>query len=241
MYRLNVFGRVSIDGADGPVTGRAVQRHRLALLCVLAASRSPSVSRDKHVTYLWPESDSKRARRALADSIYRLNGALGGNAVLGAADQLRLNGSIIESDVAIFRSSIARNAWEEAVQMYAGPFMDGFFLPNSLELERWVEVTRERLESELSRALESLADERHARGDAAGTIDAWRQRAALDRYDSRVALRLAEALARGGNRAAALRHAHAHIRLVEEEYGARPDPEIIAFAGTLTGSTEPRR
>ena len=37
MYLLSLLGGVSIDGVDGPVIGRAVQRHRLALLGILAA------------------------------------------------------------------------------------------------------------------------------------------------------------------------------------------------------------
>lgn len=237
MYRLTLLGGVSIDGMEGPVTGRAVQRHRLALLSVLAASLSPGVSRDKLVTYLWPESSAGRARHALADSIYRLNGALGGNAVRTVGDQLRLDGAIVSSDVGAFRDAVAVGVWEDAVRIYSGPFMDGFFLPDALELERWMETTRERLECDYARALEALAEERHARGDAVGAIDAWRQRAALDRYDSRVALRLMETLAAAGNRAGALRHARAHIRLVEQEYGAQPVPELVTFAERLMKAT----
>ena len=70
MYLLSLLGGVSIDGVDGPVIGRAVQRHRLALLGILAASRAPGVSREKLVTYLWPERSAPRGRHALADSIY---------------------------------------------------------------------------------------------------------------------------------------------------------------------------
>lgn len=233
MYHLNLFGGVSIDGPDGPVSGRAVQRHRLALLGVLAASRSPNVSRDKLVTYLWPESSSARARHALADSIYRLNGALGGNAVLILGDQLRLNGAVIGTDVGAFLRAVRAGAWDEAVRAYSGPFMDGFFLADAVEFERWMEGVRERLSDEYARALELLAEECRARGDAAGAVLAWRQRAALDRCDSGVALRLMQALIAAGNRAGALRHAHAHLQHVESELGKQPIPEIAAFAEHL--------
>jgi DNA-binding SARP family transcriptional activator len=233
MFRLNLFGGVSIDGVKGPVTGRAAQRHRLALLSVLAASLSPGVSREKLVTYLWPESSAARARHALADSIYRLNEALGGSAVLAIGDQLRLNSTIVRSDVGMFRGAIASFAWEDAVRMYSGPFMDGFFLPGALEFERWIELVRGRLDAEYGRALESLAGQRAASGDAAGAVVIWRQRAMLDRYDSRVALRLMEALVAAGNRAAAVRHAHSHTQLVQEELGTRPVPEIMNFAERL--------
>ena len=234
MYRFNLFGGVSIDGPEGPVTGRAVQRHRLALLGILAASRSPNVSRDKLVTYLWPESSSRRARHALADSIYRLNGELGGNAVLILGDQLRLNGAVIDTDVGAFHRAVSAGAWEEAVRAYSGPFMDGFFLADALEFERWMEGVRERLNDEYAQALESLAEECRARGDAAGAVVAWRQRAALDRCDSGVALRLMQALIAAGNRAGALRHAHANLQQVALELGTQPLGEVAAFAEQLT-------
>lgn len=233
MFQLRLLGGVSIDGAEGPIAGRAVQRHRLALLAILAATASPSVSRDKLITYLWPESDARRARHALADSIYRLNEALGGSAVLCVGDELRLNLAILSSDVVDFHLAIKRRAWEEALLLYGGPFMDGFFLPEALEFERWLELVRERLEGEYALALESLAQERHARGDTAAAVAAWRQRAALDRYDSRVALHLMEALVAAGNSVGAVRHACMHIGLVQRELGMLPIPEIAALAERL--------
>jgi DNA-binding SARP family transcriptional activator len=233
MYRLNLFGSVSIDDESGPVTGRAVQRHRLALLGILAASRALGVSREKLISYLWPDSGTRRARHALADSVYRLNETLGGSAVLVVGDQLRLNGAIVICDVSMFRDAIAMGAWEDAARLYSGPFMDGFFLQGALEFEQWMELVREQLASEYGMALEALAGQRATSGDSAGAVAAWRQRATLDRYDSRVALRLMEALVAAGNRAAAVRHAHSHARLVEQELGTRSLPEIATLAERL--------
>jgi DNA-binding SARP family transcriptional activator len=233
MYSLNLLGGGSIEGLEGPVTGRAAQRHRLALLGILAASLSPGVSRDKLVDYLWPERSATRARHALADSIYRLNEALDGSAVLAIGDQLRLNGTIVRSDVGAFRHAITSGAWDDAVRAYSGPFMDGFFLPGALEFERWMELVRERLESDYAQALELLAAQRSASGDSAGAVAAWRQRTLLDRFDSRVALELMEALVAAGNHAAAVRHAHFHTRLLHEELGTHPAPEIATFVERL--------
>lgn len=233
MFRLRLLGGVAIDGAEGPMTGRAARRHPLALLGIVAASASPCVSRDKLITYLWPESDVRRARHALADTIYRLNEALGENAVDCVGDQLRLDDAILSCDMRDFRIAIGARAWEEAVRLYAGPFMDGFYLPHALEFERWLELVRERLEGEYALALESHARELQLRGDAAGAVAAWRQRASLDRYDSRVALRLMEALVAAGNSAGAVRHAQLHTQLVERELGMHPLAEITALVRRL--------
>jgi DNA-binding SARP family transcriptional activator len=111
--------------------------------------------------------------------------------------------------------------------------LDGFFVHGQLDSARWRALVRERLAPEFGQALESLAAQRSASGDSAGAAAAWRQRALLDRYDSRVALRLMEALVAAGNHAAAVRHAHFHTRLVQEELGTPPLPEITTFAERL--------
>jgi hypothetical protein len=42
-----------------------------------------------------------------------------------------------------------------------------------------------------------------------------------------------EALVAAGNSAAAVRHAHLHARLVKEELGTHPVPEILTYADRL--------
>ena len=37
--RLRLFGGAAIDAGSGPITGRATQRHRLALLALLSSTR----------------------------------------------------------------------------------------------------------------------------------------------------------------------------------------------------------
>jgi DNA-binding SARP family transcriptional activator len=53
-FTLKVFGGVSLAAHAGPLSGSAVQRHRLAVLAVLAVSHPRAVSRDKLLAWLWP-------------------------------------------------------------------------------------------------------------------------------------------------------------------------------------------
>ncbi len=238
MYSLRLFGGASIEGPDGPLTGRAAQRHRLALLALLATSPR-GLTRDKLIAYLWPEKGTPRARHALSDSIYRIHEALDREAVLAAGDELRLVRDRLPSDVDDFRRALEAGEWERAVDVYAGPFMDGFHLPRSSTFERWLDGERERLGRRYGDALESLAEHRSERGDLKGAVEAWRRRAAHDRFDSRVAVRLMQALEDAGNRAGALRHARAHARLLEQEFGAEPDPDVDELAERLRAAPDP--
>ncbi|MFP5354462.1 MAG: hypothetical protein ACLGIK_04810, partial [Gemmatimonadota bacterium] len=158
MFHLKLFGGASLDGPAGPVGGRAVQRRRLALLALLATTRGRGVTREKLVGYLWPDSDPERARPLLSDSIYRVNQAVGGEALLAVGEELRLNADVLRCDVVDFRDAVARRDWERAVELYTGPFLDGFYLTSADEFERWIETAAGRELAPLVAALRARAE-----------------------------------------------------------------------------------
>ena len=119
------------------MAGRAAQRHRLALLALLAASGGGGVTRDKLIAYLWPEADEERGRHLLSNSVYMLRQALGDEALGGAGDVVRLDAASVRCDVRDFEDAISRGEFARAVGLYAGPFLDGFFLADAPEFERW--------------------------------------------------------------------------------------------------------
>ncbi|HJU64256.1 MAG TPA: BTAD domain-containing putative transcriptional regulator [Gemmatimonadaceae bacterium] len=237
MFTIKLLGGASIDGPEGPVTGRATQRRRLALLALLAAARSRGLTRDKLVSYLWPESSTESARHLLSDSVYVLNRTLGEGAVVAAGDDLRLDVRMVACDAVQFEEALAAGDAARAVALYAGPFMDGFFVGDAPELERWIEGERERLARDFSKALELLAEERAAAGDRAGSLDTLRRLAAHDPYNSRIAVRLMQALYDAGDRAGALQHARVHTTLLEQEFGTEPSPELVSFVERIRQAT----
>ena len=242
-FSIRLLGGASVEGPDGPLTGRATQRHRLALLALLAASPG-GVSRDKLAGYLWGDSDDERARRSLSDSMYRINKALGAGAVTAVGDELRLDPELLPSDLRVFRDALANREWQRALDAYTGPFLDGFHLSDAVEFERWLDSERDALAKAYADALEALAERRAEEADVAGAVSLWQRRAALDPYDSRLAVRLMEALDAAGNTAGALRHARVHTQLLEQEFGTDPGEDVAALVERLrgrSGSWPPRR
>ena len=233
-FQLRVFGSPSIERESGePLSGRAAQRHRVGLLALLALAPSCRLSRDKLIAYLWPESDSERGRNLLKVSTYVLRTALGENALLTEGDDLRLNGDIVRVDALEFEAALARADYAGAASLYRGPLLDGFFLSDAPEFEQWASRERERVAAGYARALEALAGDAEARKDFATAAEWWKQRSALDLYDSRVAVRLMQALEAGGNVAGALQHASIHQRLLQEAFGIAPNPDVAALADRL--------
>lgn len=79
VFRLELFGSASIDGPGGPVTGRAVRRHRLGLLALLAMAGHRGMTRDKLAGYLWPDADGETVSMSLvyddaSEPVMRISG-----------------------------------------------------------------------------------------------------------------------------------------------------------------------
>src|SRR5215207_11070648 len=127
MFSLQLFGGLILKGDRGPITGRAAQRHRLALLALLSSHRD-GVSRDKLVAYLWPERDSKHGRNLLKQAVHVLRRALRDEAIVAAGDELRLNCDVVKTDLDEFEEASRRGDHARAVQLYRGDFLDGFFV-----------------------------------------------------------------------------------------------------------------
>ncbi len=239
-FQLRLFGSPAIVQGDGTLlSGRAVHRHRLALLALLALAPGRTLRREKAQGTLWPESDAEHARQLLNQAVYSLRRALGEEAILTAGDELRFNPAVLGADVQAFESALAAGQLEQAVRLYGGPLLDGFYLDDAPEFEHWVDGTRARLAAEQARALETLAERAGQARRPAEAVEWWRALATHSPYDSRVALRYMQALDASGNRAGALQHAVVHHRMLEAEFGAEPDPQVLALAERLRREPAP--
>jgi len=233
MVCLKLFAGASLQSDQGPVSGPAAQRRRLALLALLAASHPRALPREKVLACLWPERDSEHARNLLSQALYALRKALGEEAILAAGDEVRFNPEVTPCDVVSFARALAAGQLARAVGLYSGPFLDGFFLSDAPEFEQWVEGERERYRRSCCMALEGLAESAAADGDFAAAAEWWRRRVGGEPYNARVTLRLMEALEAAGDRAGALQQARVHAALLEQEFAAEPDPEVQALAERL--------
>jgi serine/threonine-protein kinase len=233
MYSLRLLGGISLEGPSGPLSGRLVQRRRLAILAILAAARDKGVTRDKLVGYLWSETPLGGARHLLADSIYVLRGGLGEAAIESFGETIHLNRLVVGSDVSAFEEALDRADLEEAIGLYAGPFLDGFYISDAPEFEHWVDSERQRLAGDYAHALESLAEANEEAGNHSSAVERWRQLTAHDPSNSRVAVRLMQALAAAGDPANALQHAQEHARVLQEELDIEPPTEVLVFAERL--------
>ena len=242
MLRLSVFGGLRLDRDNVPVTGPAARRRPLAILAVIASAGSRGITRDRLIGILWPESAEEQARHVLSQSLYALRKDLAHEDLLLNGGALRLNPAVITSDVGEFIEAIEAGRTERAIELYAGPFVDGFYLSGTSGFERWAEEERARLAAQFVRAAEATAGAAEAAGDHLRAAELWGRVGANDPLAARPALRRARALAAAGNHAAALRVLRDYTALMAQEgVGAAPEVAVqereIRASGTQEGTT----
>jgi len=241
MVELRTLGGLSVLRDGAPATGAAAQRKTLALLALLAAAGDKGMSRDKVIALLWPESDAAHGRNLLNQACYALRRDLEAHELFMGATALRLNPIFLSSDLQSFADAIAQRNSARAVAVYVGPFLDGFYLGDAPEFERWVESERARLAKQYRDTLEALATDAARRGDHRAAVAWWRRLAGVDPLSSQTALGLMLALDDAGERAEAVEHGRQYEAFVRRELEVDPAAEVMALAKRLEHQTSGRQ
>ena len=231
--RIITFGTLCVRRDRSTLAGAAAQPRRMALLAMLARAGDRGVTREKLTALVWPDSDEERARRAITQSIYALRQELGFDETIVGVKELRLNPELITTDVADFTAAVRAGRSEDAVSVYAGPFLDGFHLTGNDEFDRWADGERSVLLQEYLEALEKLAASADARGDYTAATGWWRRLSAKDPLSARYAIGVMRSLMAAGDKHGALEHARVHETLLEEQLDLPADRDVVALAARI--------
>jgi serine/threonine-protein kinase len=233
MIRIQLLGGASLRSGDAPIGGPPAQRHRIALLALVAGTWPQPVTRDRAMALLWPERDTASGRRLLNLAVHVLRSALGESVLSSAGDALLFDPSTVSCDLHALRGAIAASDADRVVRLYTGPLLDGFHLDESTEFGYWLDDQRAALAHAYEGALLALAERQEREGDVHGRVGTCRRLVAADPHSAANALALMRALDAAGDRAGARHHAVEHANRVRADLDLEPDPEIAAFADRL--------
>jgi TolB-like protein len=200
---------------------------------VLACAGERGISRDRIFTLFWPDASAQQASHRLSQLTHSIRRSLGCSDLMTGATDLRLRPDRIACDLWELTAARGHGDFELAALLYAGPLLDGFFLPESLEFERWLESRRSALAREHGETLEALAVQAELAGDARTAAAWWSRLARHEPLSSRVTMHLMTALAASGDRARALEHALAYQSQLRTELELDPNPAVLALAEQL--------
>src|SRR2546426_1704873 len=236
MIELRLLGRLSLTSADGRDV-RAWLAHPRPLAPPPPLPAAPPRGfprRDSLLALFWPELDQEHARAALRQALHVVRDALGADAVASRGDEeLGLDFDRVSCDVAAFGRAIDGEQFREALDVYRGDLLEGFFIAGAPDFERWLETERRRLRETASRAARMLGE--HCEADGNLTTAAHWARRALDLAPNEEALlrRLITVLDRHGDRAGALQAYEEFRARLAEEYEAQPAPETEALVAAV--------
>lgn len=206
----------------------------LGLLSFLAISAPGFHRRDTLLGLFWAEADQKRARRALRQSLYYLRQSLGPDVLVARGeDELGLDEGRLWSDVRAFESALDDGRRQEALELYRGDLLAGFYVADAPEYERWLDGRREELRRKASDAAWALARAAEADGNAAGAGHWARRGTALEPFDERLVTQAMELLDRIGDRSGALHLYDSFSRRLEQEFEIEPAPETQALVARI--------
>lgn len=240
MVELRVLGTLQLRASDRrPVESLTHQARRAALLAYLAAAVPRGAHRrDKLLALFWPALDQAHARGALNQALHVLRATLGedavvpkGNGALGLTDS-------VWCDAAAFETALDAGRSAEALALYGGDLLDGFFITGAPEFERWLERERERLRRRASDGAWALAEAKAMDGDAVEAVRWARWAANLTPSDEAAARRLMTLLHVLGDRAAAIHAYETFSTRLRQEYEVEPSAETQALAASIREEEE---
>ena len=232
VFRLGTFGGLWLERDRQRVEGAGLRR--LGLLAAVAAAGERGVTRDRLLLLLWPDSTEAKARHALAQALHAIRRDLGADIIRPGPTTLLIDPAHLASDFSEFQEAIAAGEPERAVALYGGPFLDGYYIPEADEFERWAEVERARLRELAMEAFEAAARRATGAGRLQDAAGYWRRLNLLAPHNSRIAVALMTALAESGDAGGAIQVGRGHDQLCRQELGLPPDPSVGALLTRLT-------
>ncbi len=236
MVEFRLLGTLSLTTAEGREMGTLLsQPRRLALLAYLAAAtpRGPH-RRDTLLALFWPELDQEHARAALRQSLHVLRSALGADTMVSRGDEeIGLDFERIWCDVAAFARAVEGGEPGQALDLYRGNLLEGFFISGAPEFERWLDSERAKLAGVAARTARAFAQSCERRGDLSTAVHWARWASKLAPNDEGLLRQLIAVLDRNGDRAGALQAYEEFAQHLAEEYEAEPAAETKALLAAV--------
>jgi len=232
VVEFRVLGGLNLLGVGGhELNSVLAQPKRVALLAYLAAATPRRLHRrDSLVALFWPELDQEHARAALRQALHGLRHALGDGVLVSRGDDdVGLHADHIRCDVIEFERATEAGRLADALDLYRGDLLEGFFIRGAPAFEQWLEDERVRLKVLALRSATLLAE----RGGLAESVQWGRRALRIAPLDEPTLRRLMQTLDRLGDRAGALEAYEAFAKRLTAELEADPAPETRALAGAV--------
>jgi TolB-like protein/DNA-binding SARP family transcriptional activator len=236
MIQFRLLGTLHLTDAEGrEVKSLLTRSRRLALLAYLAAATPRGLRRrDSLLALFWPELDQEHARAALRQALHVVRDALGADVIVTRGDEeVGLDVERIWCDVVAFDRAVAAEQFGDALDLYQGDLLEGFFISGAGEFERWLEGARGRLREAASRAARTLVEQCETAGDLGAAVEWARRTVRFTPHDDELVRRLIALLDHLGDRAGAVEAYEEFAKRLGADLETEPSAETKALLAAV--------
>ena len=241
VIEFRTLGTLDLRGADGrELHSLLAQPKRIALLAYLCIAQPRGFHhRDTLLGLFWPSADQDHARTSLRKALHILRRALGDDAILSRGDEeVAVDFQRISCDAAGFEESLKAKRLEEALELYRGDLLTGFFIDEAPEFEHWLHSERTRLRACAARAAYAMS-ERLETSENFGAAVSWARRSLeLADTDERTLRKLIELQCRAGDRTGAIQVYETFARHLAAEYETQPSSDTRSLIEQIRSGKE---
>jgi TolB-like protein len=241
---LTLFGSFGVRAPNEAAITLLGQKER-ALLAFLALSPGTTHARDKLATLLWSDRGDPQARDSLKHALSNLRQCLqsaDSPAIIADRQSVRLDPAAVSTDVGAFERLLSAgtpDSIEQAMALYRGDLLDGISIRDDA-FEHWLLVERQRLRGLLEEALATLMARALAAGERGRAEAAARRLLTLDPLREAAGRALMQLHAERGEAAQALRLYETLRERLQQELGAKPEPETTRLHDAIRDHRAPQ-
>lgn len=246
--QLNLFGKPEVILNGAPVT--AFESAKSPALLAYLAVTGQAHSRDTLATLLWGDLPEATAKRNLTKALTNLRQLLEPYLLIERHSIAFNHQAHATVDAVIFQAAVESSALlkpdnperdlaplRQAVSLYRGDFLEGFYVKNALEFEEWALGQREYLRELMLQALQRLTEQSaRLEADPAAALEYCRRWLGLEPWQEAAHRQMMLLLARSGQRDAALAQYETCRQVLAEEFGVEPTAETVALYERIKAS-----
>jgi DNA-binding SARP family transcriptional activator len=230
LIRLSLLGGFGLRRANrGDV--RLPTRKTEALLAFLACDPGKKHPRDRLTALLWGDRGDRQARHSLSQTLLSLRQELGdSNSLLEVErESVALRADAVDCDVLEFRRLAGMpGGLRAALNLYRGPFLDGFNLREP-GFEDWLLEQRSQSQTLAFNTFLALAESQVAAGDWNGAISTLNNAIRFDPLAEEAYRRLMSLQIEHGFCNDAIRNYRFLVEALQRELKTQPDPSTTAI------------
>ncbi len=216
-----------------------LRRKNRALLFFLAG-QDGEVSREKLLSFFWPDHERSAAMPILRTMIHDLHRTLGG-AFYADDKTLSLSSDtfidLVDFSTALQSSSVDSEKITDALSLYRGDFLEGFSLHDSPQFEDWANSERERYQVMAMNGFARLARINEGQGNYTIALELMQRGLTFNLFQEDLQRDVMRLQYLNGDRAAVIRQYETLRNLLDEEMGVLPMPETRLLYDSIINET----